>query len=70
VLHPAHQRLVHATLINEILKQSPHRIVGEGGDNCRIQAEAAFQSAGYVIFSAALAHIKPPGRRNALITGV
>src|ERR1039458_2080958 len=70
VLDPAHQRLVHTTLIDEILKQSPHRIVGKRGDNRRVQAEAALQPAGYVILSAAFAYFKGSRRRNSPVARV
>src|ERR1700730_15237508 len=33
---PADKRLIHATLVDEILKQAGHGIIGEGGDDCRV----------------------------------
>src|ERR1700674_5459555 len=40
VFHPAHQRLVHAALVNEILQEPPDRVIGERRDDRGVQAEA------------------------------
>src|SRR6267143_4223631 len=70
VLHPAHQRLVYATLVNEILKEPPHRIIGERCDDRGVQAEATLQPARNVVFPSALAHFKGSRRRNAAVARV
>src|SRR5712664_119204 len=43
VLHPAHQRLVHPALVNEILKEPPNGITGERRDDCGVKGKAALQ---------------------------
>src|SRR5260370_41953820 len=45
VLNPAHQRLVHPALVNEILKEPPNGIIGERRDDRSVQAEATLQPA-------------------------
>src|SRR5260370_11092079 len=64
VLHPAHQRLVHAALVNEILKEPPDRIIGERRYNRGVQAEATLQPASDIVFPAAFAHFKGSRRCN------
>src|SRR5262249_13512104 len=51
VLNPADQRLIHTTLINEILKKAPDGIIGDGRNNRGIEPEAALQSARDVILA-------------------
>src|SRR5258708_29382819 len=58
VLHPAHQRLIHAALVNEILKEPPDGIIGERRDDRAVQAEATLQPASDVVFPAAFAHFE------------
>src|SRR5713226_7656813 len=64
VFHPAHQRLVHTALVNEILKELPNRVIGECRDYRGVQAETSFQPARDVIFSSALADLEGSRRRN------
>src|SRR6267143_4286893 len=70
VLHPAHQRLVHAALVNEILKEPPDRIIGERRDDRGVQAETTLQPACNVVFPSALAHFKGSRRGNAPVARV
>src|SRR5712664_1644727 len=70
VLHPAHQRLVHAALVNEILKEPPDRIIGERRDDRGVQAEATLQPACDVVFPAAFAHFKGSRRCNPPVSRV
>src|SRR5207245_7177106 len=59
---PAHQRLVHAALVHEVLQKTPNGIIGECRDDRRVQAETALQSARDVIFPAPLAHLESSRR--------
>jgi len=59
VLNPTHQRLIDSSLVDEILKQSSHRIIGERADERGVHTKAALQSASYVVFSAALGYQVP-----------
>src|SRR5882762_4218793 len=64
------RRAAHATLVNEILKEPPHRIIGERCDDRGVQAEATLQPARNVVFPSALAHFKGSRRRNAAVARV
>ena len=46
-------RLVDAALVDEVLHEAAHRVVDEGRDHRRVQAEAALEAAGDVVFAAA-----------------
>src|SRR5580704_7700467 len=70
VFDPADKRLVHASLIDEILKQPPNRIVREGGHDSGVQAETAFQSTSDVVFSAALANVEGARGDDATVARV
>src|SRR5215467_5457084 len=70
VLDPAQERLVNASLIHEILKQPPDKIVGQHRHNCRVQSEAPRESTGNVIFSSSLVDVELAGGRNPSITGI
>jgi hypothetical protein len=70
VRHPADQRLIDAALKDEILEQAPDWIVGESGDHSGFEAEAAFQSAGDVVFASAFAYFEGSGGGNAPVTGI
>src|SRR5207245_17553 len=52
VLNPAHERLINAALINQILEQTADRITGEGGDDGAFHTEAAHQPTHDVVLSA------------------
>jgi hypothetical protein len=41
MLNPTHQGLIDSSLVDEILKQFPHRIVGEGADERGVYTKAA-----------------------------
>src|SRR5258708_31611232 len=70
MLHPSQQRLVHSSLINQILQQPPHRIIAQRRHHRRVQPEAALQPARHVVFPAALAHSKASRRRNSPLAGI
>src|SRR3989442_3738765 len=70
MFHPAHQRLVHAALINKILKKPADGIIGERGDDRGVQAETTFQPACDVVFPTALAHFKGSGGVDAPVARV
>src|SRR5262249_5077385 len=52
VSHPAHQALVHASLIHQVFDQASDGIVGERSHNRGVQPEAALQAARNVVLSA------------------
>ena len=58
VFDPADQGLVDAALIDKILQQPADRIIGKRSDDGGVQAEAAFQTAGDVVFAAAFADVE------------
>ncbi len=70
IRHPANKRLIHAALINEILKQSSDGIVGKRRNDGGIQTKAAFKAARDVIFAATFIHIKLTSRPDAPITWI
>src|SRR2546428_2249717 len=70
MFYPAHQRLVHAALINKILKKPADGIIGERGDDRGVQAETTFQPACDVVFPTALAHFKGSRRVDAPVAWV
>jgi hypothetical protein len=45
--------LIHAALINQVLEQTSHRVVGERRDDSGVEPEATFEPARYVVFAAA-----------------
>src|SRR4029077_6593282 len=53
VFNPANVTLIDAALEHQILDQAPHGIVGESCNECRVQAEAAPQTARDVVFATA-----------------
>src|SRR5712691_5202338 len=67
---PAHQRLVHAALVYEVLQKTPNGIIGECRSDRRVQAETALQSARDVVFPAPLAHVEGSRRGDAPLAGV
>ena len=54
IWNPADQRGVDAALHDEILDETPHRIVGKRRDHPRAETEASAQAARHVVFTAAL----------------
>src|SRR5215472_11268978 len=70
ILHPSHQRLVNAPLVEQVLQQSSYRIVGDGGDDGRVEAEATLQAAGHVVFAAAFGDFKAPRGPDATVTRI
>jgi len=43
--------LIDAALVDQILQEAAYGIVGEGGDDRGVQAEAAFESASDIVFA-------------------
>ena len=70
VLGPAEVRLVHATLVDEVLHEAAHRVVDQRGHHRRVQAEAALEAAGDVVFAAALPHLERARGVDAALAGV
>ena len=68
--HPAYQRLVDAALVDQVLDQPPDRVIGESGDDRRIETEAALEAARDVIFAAALVNVETAGRGHPLVAGI
>ena len=63
--HPLDEFRVHAALQNKILDQPPDLVVGERGANGGLEAEAAAQAAGDVVFAAAFPDLEFAGRADA-----
>jgi hypothetical protein len=67
-------RLVHAALVDEVLHQAAHRVVDQRRHHRRLQAEAALEAAGDVVFAAAFPHLErargvdaaSPGSRRSI----
>src|SRR5579864_7609403 len=70
MLYPAHQRLVNASLVHEVLNQSPHGIIGERRYNRGFQPEAPFKSACDVIFSSSFVDIEFARSRDAPVAWI
>src|ERR1700736_1505117 len=70
VLHPANIRLVHASLVDQVLRELPDRIVGESRHQSGVQTEAAFQGPGDVVLAPAFPHAKFPGGVNPSLARV
>src|SRR5262249_44713051 len=69
ILHPTHQRLIHASLIDQVFQQAAHRIIGEGGHDGGLQAEAALEAASHVVLTSAFGDFKLAGGPDATIAG-
>ena len=54
----------------EVLEKAAHGVIGEGRDYGGLQAEAAFEAAGDVVFAAAFVDIEGAGSRDAAIAGI
>ena len=67
---PAHQALIHASLIYEIFNQASDRVVGKSRDDGGFQIEAAFQTARYVVFAAAFGNLKITRSPDAAVARV
>src|ERR1700682_1641908 len=70
VRHPLDVRLVYSTLINQILDQSAHWIVGQRRNQGCIHSKAAPQAPRYVIFTPAFPGAKRARGRDAAIPGI
>ena len=71
VRHPAHVRLIDATLIQQVLQQAcPTGSSANAVTIARIEAEAALQPARDVVFAAALANLEAARGRNAPVARI
>ena len=62
--------MIDSALVKQVLEQAPHGIVGDGGDDGRIEAKAALQPASNVVFAAAFRHGECSRRSNAVIARI
>lgn len=58
VIDPTDQALVYATLVDEVLQQTPNGIVGECRNDGSVEAKATLQSASHVILASTLRNFK------------
>src|SRR5215470_9439193 len=70
VFNPLDVRLVHSSLINQVLDQPADRIVSERGDNGSIQSEATLESTSNVVFATSLPNPKLARVSNPRVPGV
>src|SRR4030095_5737205 len=70
IWRPPHVRLIDAALIDQVLNQTTHRIVGEGGHDRGLQSEAALHASGGVVFAAAFPGLNWPRRVNSPVARV
>src|SRR6185436_18776062 len=70
VLDPLDVRLVDAALVDEVLDEPPHGVVGEGRDDRRLEPEAAPQTARDVVLAAALPGLERARRRDPPVARV
>src|SRR5262245_31069121 len=68
--HRLHVRLIDAALIDQVLKQAAHRVVGERGHDRRLHSEAALYPPGDVVFAPAFPGMKSPRRVNSPVARV
>ncbi len=68
--NPFEQGSIDAALENEVFDQAADGVFGERGGDGGAQAEAAAQSAGHVVFAAALPHLKLPRGVDAALAGI
>ena len=61
---------IHAALHDKILHQPTDLIIGESGDNARLQTETTPKTTRHVIFAAAFPHIEIPSRAHTAIAGI
>src|SRR5215469_7806725 len=69
IFDPAHQRLIDAALIHQILNEAAYRIIGERGDDGGIHAKAAFEAARDVVFAAAFVGFEVARSGGAAVAG-
>src|SRR5262249_25084534 len=69
-LHPAHVRLIDSALEDQILHQAAHSVVGERGDNRRVQSEAALQPTSNVVLTATFGDAKAAAGGDAVVPGI
>src|ERR1700752_1638568 len=68
--HPFQVRLVHTTLIDQILDQSADCIVSQRRNDCGIQPEATLEPARNIVLSAAFPHLKAARRSNTSLAWI
>ena len=68
--NPFEQGSIHAALQDEVFDQAADGVVGQRGGDGGAQAEAAAQSAGHVVFAAALPHLKLARGVDAALAGI
>jgi hypothetical protein len=69
-LCPPDVRLIDAALINQVLNQSPYRIIGQRRDYRGIQTKASLQTTRDVVLAAAFPNLKAARRRYPAVTGI
>jgi hypothetical protein len=62
--------LVDAALVDQVLHQPAHRVVGEGGDHRRLQAEAPLESAGDVVLAPPFPGLEAAGGGHPPVAGI
>jgi len=70
VFCPFDVRLIDAALIDQILNETPDRVVRQRGDDGRVKPETAFEAACDVVFAAALPNLEGTRRVDALIARI
>jgi len=70
VLDPFDVRLIDSALIDEILDEPADGIVRKRSHDRRIEAEASFETACYVIFATAFPDVETPRCVNSPVTGI
>src|SRR6185312_485118 len=68
--NPLHMRLIDAALINQVLHQAAHWIIGESRHHGGVEPEAALQAASDVVFAPAFPHTKAARGSDARIPGI
>src|SRR5215472_4325158 len=61
VLDPVNQRLIHAALVNEVLKKTADGVIGKGRNNRRVESKAALDATGHVVLATTFGYLKSPG---------
>ena len=70
VLDPAQVRLVDAALVDEVLDEPADRVVHERRDDGGLEAEAALEAAGHVVFAAAFPDLEGARGVDAALAGI
>src|SRR5215469_4055105 len=70
VFHPAHQRLVHTSLVNEVLQQLADRVLRKCRGDRGIKTKATLQPARHIVFTATLPDFEVSSCPNAPISRI